>query len=174
MLKGKKTEVINRLVEDLSRSTIIIATDYRGLSAKEMSQLRRLLSDLGIEYRVVKNSLVHLAAEKAGKKAIDAFLKGPLAIAFGYSGEVKPAQALAKYLRTSGSPLQIKGGLLGNRLLSREEILIIATLPSGEVLISQLVAQLKAPIQNFSYVLQAPWQRFLNILQARIRQIEGG
>lgn len=174
MLRERKEEIINELADSLSRCTIAIATDYRGLSAKEMVQLRRHLTELGIEYRVVKNTLTRFAAEKTGKKQLEALLAGPLAIAFGYDDVVKPAQALSEHIRSSGSVLQIKGGVLGDRLLTPEEISTLAVIPPRDILVSQLMGQLWAPLQALHNVLSVPLQGLLNVIQARVQQIEGG
>ncbi|HEX76046.1 MAG TPA: 50S ribosomal protein L10 [Dehalococcoidia bacterium] len=175
MLKKKeKGKIISELADSLSRCTIAIATDYRGLSAKEMVQLRRHLTELGIEYRVVKNTLTRFAAEKAGKKQLEAFLAGPLAIAFGYDDVAKPAQALDEHIRSSGLVLRIKGGVMGDRLLSSEEISTLAAIPPRDVLISQLMGQLWAPLQALHDVLSLPLRGLFNVIQTRIQQIEGG
>ena len=174
MLKEKKEQMIDELTSSLSRCTIAVATDYRGLTAKEMVQLRRRLTELGIEYRVIKNTLTRFAAEKAGKKQLDSLLTGPVAVAFGYDDVVKPARVLREHIRSTGSMLQIKGGILGDRLLTAEDVTNLATMPPREVLISKLMGQLQAPLQALHNVLSAPLRGFLNVMQARMKQIEGG
>jgi len=174
MLKEKKKQMIDELASSLSRCTIAVATDYRGLTAKEMVQLRRRLTALGIEYRVIKNTLTRFAAEKASKKQLETFLTGPVAIAFGYDDVIKPAQVLREHIRSTGSVLQIKGGILGDRLLTAEDVANLANLPPREVLISRLMGQLQAPLQALHNVLSAPLRGLLNVMQARIQQVEGG
>jgi large subunit ribosomal protein L10 len=174
MLKEKKGQMIDELASSLSRCTIAVATDYRGLTAKEMVQLRRRLTESGIDYRVIKNTLTRFAAEKAGKKQLEALLTGPVAIAFGYDEVIKPAQVLREHIRSAGSMLQIKGGILGDRLLTAEEVASLATIPPREILISRLLGQLQAPLQGLHNVLSAPVRGLLNVMQARIKQVEGG
>ncbi len=174
MLKEKKEQMVDELAASLSRCTIAVATDYRGLTAKEMVQLRRRLTALGIEYRVIKNTLTRFAAEKASKKQLETFLAGPVAIAFGYDDVIKPAQVLREHIRSTGSVLQIKGGILGDRLLTAEDVANLANLPPREVLISRLMGQLQAPLQALHNVLSAPLRGLLNVMQARIQQVEGG
>jgi len=174
MLKEKKGQMIDELASRLSRCTIAVATDYRGLTAKEMVQLRRRLTELGVEYRVIKNTLTRFAAEKAGKKQLEALLTGPVAIAFGYDDVIKPAQVLREHIRSVGSVLQIKGGILGDRLLTAEDVANLAILPSKDVLLARLVGQLNAPLQALHNVLSAPLRGLLNVMQARIKQVEGG
>ena len=174
MLRKRKEQIISELSESLSRSVVAIATDYRGVSAREMTKLRRKLGESGIEYRVVKNTLTRFAADTANKEQMDAFLVGPLAIAFGYDDAVKPAQVLSEYIRSSGSVLRIRGGVLSDRALSPEEVSTLAALPPTNVMISRLIGQLQAPLQGLHNVLGSPLQGLLNLLQGRIRQIEGG
>jgi large subunit ribosomal protein L10 len=174
MLKEKKEKMIEELASSLSRCTIAVATDYRGITAKEMVQLRRRLTELGIEYRVIKNTLTRFAADKASKKQLEELLAGPVALAFGYDDVVKPAQVLRDHIRSAGSVLQIKGGILGGRLLTAEDVANLANLPSREVLISRLMGQLQAPLQTLHNVLSASLRSLLNAMQARIQQIEGG
>jgi large subunit ribosomal protein L10 len=174
MLKQKKEQLIDEITSSLSRCTIAIATDYRGLTAKEMVQLRRRLSTMGIKYKVIKNTLTKFAADKADKKQLEPLLAGPVAIAFGFDDIVRPAQVLREHIRTAGSTLQIKGGILGDKLLTPEDIVALATMPSKEVLIARLLGQLQAPLQALHNVLSAPLRGFLNVVQARAKQLEGG
>jgi large subunit ribosomal protein L10 len=174
MLKQKKEQMIDELTKSLSRCTIAIATDYRGLTAKEMVQLRRRFTAMGIEYRVIKNTLTRFAADKADRKQLESLLTGPVAIAFGFDDVVKPAQILREHIRAVGSQLQIKGGILGDKLLTPEDIVALATMPSREVLLARLVGQLQAPIQALHNVLSAPLRGFLYVIQARAKQLEGG
>ena len=174
MLKEKKEQMIDELASSLSRCTIAVATDYRGLTAKEMVQLRRRLTESGIEYRVIKNTLTRFAAERAGKNQLETLLTGPVAIAFGYDDVVKPAQILREHIRSASSVLQIKGGILGDRLLTAEDVVNLAVMPSKEVLLARLVGQLNAPLQALHNVLSAPLRGLLNVMQARIKQVEGG
>ena len=174
MIKEEKEKVINELAASLSKSTIVIATDFRGLPANEMVKLRRQLDSIGAEYRVAKNTLAKFAAEKAGKKQLEPLLLGPLAIVFGFDDVVKPAKALKEHIRVTGSMLKIKGGILGDRLLSAAEVDALASMPSKDILIAQLMGQLKAPIQSLHNVLSAPIRGLVNVLHARGRQLEGG
>lgn len=170
--KEKKEEIINELAEKLAKCSVAIATDYRGITAKEMVQLRRQLHNQGIQYRVVKNTLVRFAAEKSGIKGMDRFLTGPMAIAVGYDDPVKVAKTLADHIKTNNSVLKIKGGVLGSRILSADDVINLAETPSKEVLLGKLLASLKMPITSLHYVLSAPLRGLTGALNARIRQLE--
>jgi large subunit ribosomal protein L10 len=174
MLKSDKEKIINELTDSLSRSTIVIATDYRGVNAKEMVALRQKLNEEGLEYKVAKNTLVRFAAQKAGKGQLDSLLNGPLAVLFGFDDVVKPAKVLNQYIKASSSVLQIKGGVLGDKFVTAKQLVDLANIPSREILVSQLLGQLWSPVQRLHTVLSAPLGGLVNVLQARIRQMEGG
>lgn len=171
MLREKKAEIIARLAGKLSRSAIVIATSYQGLLAKEMAELRRTLAKADVDYHVVKNRLVHFAAREAGKEQVMSIIDGPTALAFGYNEAVEAARALSQYVKSKESPLEIRGGLLGERVLNASEVMTLADLPSKAVLVSQLAAQLRAPLSGLHKVLASPLQGLGNVLQARIQKI---
>ena len=166
MLREKKAQIIAQLADKLSRSTIVIATSYQGLLAKEMAELRRTLAGASVDYRVVKNALVGFAAQRAGKEQVMSIIDGPTALAFGYDEAVGTVKALNQCIKSKESPVEIKGGLLEERVLSASEVIALADLPSRAALISQLVAQLEAPIRSLHNVLNSPLQGLGNVLQA--------
>ncbi len=171
MLREKKVQIVNNLADDLSRSNIIIATNYQGLLAKQMAELRNALAKAGVEYHVVKNTLVYRAADHAGKPQLRDIIEGPVALAFGYDDIVNTAKALNQYIKSAALSLQIRGGLLGDRILLPEEVVTLANLPTREVLISQLIRQLQAPIGTLHNILNLPLQGLLNVLQNRAQTI---
>ena len=170
MLKEKKRQIIDKLAEDLVRSNILISTNYQGLSAKQMAELRNALAKTGAEYHVVRNTLTRFAADKAGKPQVMSIIEGPTALAFGHNDAINLAKVLSQYIKSTESPLQIRGGLLGDRILTSEEVLGLASLPSKEVLISQLIGQLQAPISSLYNVLSFPLRGVLNVLHLRIQE----
>lgn len=174
MPKEKKEEIVKKIEEFLSGCKVAIVTDYRGMSVDDMRQLRQQLGDAKIEYHVVKNTLASLAAERVGKEELKGFLQGPSAIAFSYGEATEPSRILVDYIRSSKTPLSIKGGLLDKRLLSTEEVTILSSLPPTEILISQVLQQMQAPIYSLVAILSANLRGFLRVLQARKQQIEGG
>jgi len=171
MLREKKVQIVSNLADDLSRSTIIIATNYQGLLAKQMAELRNALAKAGVGYHVVKNTLVYRAADQAGKPQLRDIIEGPVALAFGYDDIVNTAKALNQYVKSAALSLQIRGGLLGNRILLPEEVVSLANLPTREVLISKLIGQLQAPIGTLHNILNLPLQGLLNVLRNRAQTI---
>ena len=173
MSREKKAQLIDSLQQVFSRCSIGIMTDYRGLSANEMTDLRRKLRESGIEYKVVKNTLARFAAERAGKEELVSFFEGPVAIAFGYGDITEPARALANYIQTSRASMSIKGGFLSDRLLTSEEVTTLSTLPSREILLARVVGGVQSPISALVSHLTAPMRGIIGMLQARIQQMEG-
>jgi len=167
MLREKKAQIVSNLADDLSRTTIVIATDYRGLLAKQMAELRNALAKAGVGYHVVKNTLAYRAADQIGKPQLRDIIEGPVALAFGYDDVVNVAKALNQYIKSTTLPLEIKGGLLGDRILPPEEVLKLASLPPREVLIARLLGQLQAPVGSLHNVLNFPLRGLLNVLQSR-------
>ncbi len=170
--REKKTEVIEQIQRQMAESQIGILTDYRGLSTLELTGLRRTLRAAGIEYRVVKNTLARFAAQRSGREDLADLFQGPVAVAFGYGSITGPAQVLTEYIRSTKSELAIKGGFLSDSLLSPEDVKEIATLPSKEVLLAQVLGGLQGPIAGLVRCLTAPLQGLAGVLQARIKQME--
>lgn len=171
MLKEKKAQVVNDLADNLSRSAIIIATNYQGMLAKQMTELRQTLADANIEYQVVKNTLVYRAADSAGRPEIMAVVEGPVALAFGYDDVANTARVLTQYVKSGVSPLQIRGGLLGDRVLRVEEVASLANLPPREILVSRLLGQLQAPVSSLHNALSSPLRALVYVLQNRAQTI---
>ena len=173
MIKEQKAQIIDKLQQLFSKCSIGILTDYRGLSASEMTSLRRKLGESGIEYKVVKNTLARFAAERAGKDDLVSLFEGPVAMTFGYGDITEPARALADYIRTEKSSLSIKGGFFGDRILTSEEVMTLSTLPSREVLLAKILGGMQAPVLTLLSCLTTPVTGFMRVLQTRIQQLEG-
>ncbi len=172
--REKKAQLINSLQQVFSRCSIGVLTDYRGLSAAEMTDLRRRLRESGIEYRVVKNTLARFAAERAGKEELVSFFEGPVAIAFGYGDITELPRVLTNYIETSKVSMSIKGGFLPERLLTAEDITTLSALPSREILLARVVGGVQSPISALVSYLAAPVMGIIGALQSRIQQMEGG
>lgn len=169
----KKIQIVQLLSELLARSKYVIATDYRGLTVAEVSELRGQLRQSGTEYHVVKNNLAKLAAEKAGKGELCELLSGPVALAFGQDDMAKLAKTLADYIRISKTSLSMKGGLSEGRVLSAGDLSRLATMPPIEVLRARLLGTMMGPAFALQNVLSANLYNLYSILNARIQQLGG-
>ncbi len=170
MQKEKKSEAIARLAKDLSNRQFVVSTTYQGSTAQMLSEMRWALADAGIEYHVVKNTLVRVAAEQTGRTGVTEILEGAMALGFA-SDAVVAARAFRQQMKSKESPIQIRGGLLGKRVLTAAQVLALADLPSREVLVAQLAAQLNAPVTMLHRALSWPLQGLRNVLQARIESL---
>ncbi len=172
--REKKTQIIESLQDVFAKCSIGILTDYRGLATPEMTTLRRRLQESGSEYRVVKNTLARFAAERAGRDDLVSSFEGPVAIAFGYGDITTPAKALADHIRDAReSSISIKGGFLGDRLLTVDDVMTLSTLPSREILLARVLGQMKSPVSALIGCLTTPIRGLIGVLQARIQQLEG-
>lgn len=170
--REKKAKIIDSLQEIFARSKAGVFADYRGLSTTEMVALRRKLRDAGVTFRVVKNTLARLGAEKAGKDALKGAFEGPLAVAFGYGDEIQPARLVTEHITSTKLAMNIKGGFLGNRLLTAKEVTVLATLPPREILLGRVIGGIQLPLYALMGQLTAPLRGFMYVLQARMKQLE--
>lgn len=171
--REKKSQVIDELEAVISKSSIGILTGYQGLSTAEMTVLRRKLRESGTEYKVIKNTLAKFAAEKAGKSDLVKLLKGPLAMALGHGDATKTARELVNYIRDSKVNISIKGGFLGDRALSAEEVKTLAELPSREIMLAKVLGDIQSPMVTLVGYLSSPIRDVLGVLNSRIQQLEG-
>lgn len=173
MQRTDKEQIVADLAEQLGSTDTLIVADYRGLTNKQLESLRDELLKHGARFRIVKNTLTRRAAEKAGADALLVMLAGPTAIAFIESGG-DPA-AVAKALSTTAretNVLALRGGILEGKTVSGEEVETLAKLPSAEVLRSQLVGAVIAPLTQLLALVSAPLRDLHGLIEARIHQLE--
>jgi large subunit ribosomal protein L10 len=174
MQKPEKERIVAELTERLQSSETLIVADYRGLSVKEIDDLRTKLLEQGASFTVVKNSLTRRAAEAAGSDALLALLDGPTAIAFLDTGgdAVAVAKALADSARTTRI-LAVRGGIMQGRAITAEEVEELAKLPPVDVLRGQVLGAVSAPLYAIVGLFTAPLQNLHGLIQARIDQLGG-
>lgn len=171
MARAEKVAVVEELADKLGRTRGVMLADYRGLSVGESAELRRMLREAGVEFKVVKNTLASLAAEKAGRSALRPLLQGPTAIAFVYEDPVAGARVLSRFAREH-KQFSIKGGVLGNESLSPERIQELAALPGRDVLLARVGGGLAAPLVGMAAAMAAVLRQFVGVVEALRRQKE--
>ncbi len=151
--REQKEQAVSELTEAFSASKLAVLTDYRGLNVPEISQLRANLREAGIPFTVAKNTLVKIALVNADKKVEDtSALVGPVAIAFG-PDEVEAARIVYEYTKTNPA-LEILGAIdESGTVLTTDDVVALAKLPSREQLIAQVVGTVAAPLSGFVRVL---------------------
>src|SRR4051812_12655810 len=174
MKKEAKAQVVAELAERLRESETLLVADYRGLTMPQIDELRSKLIEHGARFAVVKNTLTRRAAEAAGSEALLALLEGPTAIAFLESDgdPVAVAKALVDAARET-RVLELRGGMLEGRPVEAAEIESLAKLPPEDVLRSQVLAAITAPLTGILALFTAPLQDLYGLLDARIEQLQG-
>lgn len=163
-IKEDKKQTVEEISEKLKKSKEVILVDYRGLSVKDMADLRAQLREIGVDFKVYKNTLARLAAKKTGQENLSELLEGPTAIAFDYQDEVTLPKTLVNFAKDHDQ-LEVKGGLLGEQLLGPAQVKTLASLPSHEELVAQTVGALAGTIRSFLYVLNGPIQSFGRVVK---------
>jgi large subunit ribosomal protein L10 len=167
----EKKKIAENFHEKLSRAKVVIVTDYKGLNVEAISDLRKKLREFQVEYRVVKNSLLERASEDTGAVLIKDKFKGPTAVALSYDDPVAPAKILIKFSETNKN-LTIKAGILDGKALDFNAIKALSTMPSREVLLSQLLSAMNGVPASFVRTLGEIPKQFLYVLQAIKKQKE--
>jgi large subunit ribosomal protein L10 len=171
MARPDKAAAVAELVESFQESAGAVLTEYRGLTGKQLQDLRRALGE-NANYAVVKNTLTQIAAGEAGVEGFDDMLTGPTAIAFINGDVVEAAKGLRDFAKANPS-LVIKGGVLDGKPLDASEIARLADLESREVLLAKLAGGMLASLSQAVYLLNAPLSqaaRVAGALQAKAEQ----
>ena len=172
--RPEKVAVVDEVRGHFSTADAAILTEYRGLKVKDLAELRRSLRANGSDYRIYKNTLVRFATRELGLEDLDAMLVGPTAIAFVSGDAAATAKTLRDYSRTNNR-LVIKGGVLGNKILSSADTAALAELPSREVLLARFAGGLAAPLQQFASLLAAlPRNLAYGLAALRDQRLAGG
>ena len=154
MARPDKAAAVAELVENFQESTGAVLTEYRGLTVKQLQDLRRALGE-NADYAVVKNTLTQIAAKEAGVDGFDDLLTGPTAIAFINGDVVEAAKGLRDFAKANPA-LVIKGGFLDGRTMDASEIAKMADLESREVLLARIAGGMLASLSQAVYLLNAP------------------
>ena len=175
MQRTEKEQVVAELAEQLRSTDSLIVADYRGLTNTQLEELRGKLRSSGARFQVVKNTLTRRAASEAGAEALLALLEGPTAIAFvdADGDPVAVAKALSDTARET-KVLALRGGTLSGRSISGEDVEELAKLPAPEVVKSQLVGVIVAPLTQLAALVAAPLRDLVGLIDARIAQLEEG
>lgn len=154
MVTEAKEKEVEELRDKFEDAEGIVLSDYRGIAANDMVEMRETFTKEGIEYRVVKNTLAAIAAEEAGLDELPQLLDGPIAIAVGYEDPVLPFK-ITKDTEKNYDNFTAKGGMIEGDLVEADEIEAISSLSSKEELLANLAMGLKSPVQKLAYVLKA-------------------
>jgi len=163
MLRREKEAVITEVAGLLQDTETVFVSDYRGLTVAQLSELRGTLRQSGARFRIVKNTLGTLAAERAGRDTLKELLSGPTAVTFCGDDPVAAAKAIADFARTHPQ-LEMRGGLMAGDLLDAAQLRALASLPPRDTLVAQVVGTLAAPMTGLVTVLQGTIGGFVRAL----------
>ncbi|SEG77855.1 50S ribosomal protein L10 [Paenibacillus sp. UNC499MF] len=151
---AEKEQIVSDLSDKLRASSCTIVTDYRGLNVAQVTELRKQLREAGVEFQVLKNSMVRRATANAELTELDEHLTGPTAIAFSNDDVIAAAKILNNFAKKNES-LSIKAGVVEGKVVDVTQIKALADLPSREGLLSMLLSVLQAPVRNFALAVKA-------------------
>jgi large subunit ribosomal protein L10 len=171
--RPEKVAEVEALEKRLRKSSVVILTDYRGLTVGEFNTLRSRLRVASLEYRVTKNTLLNRAAERVGVAGLGPMLVGPTAVVFGADDPSVPARLLQEFIRQYRK-LEIKGGMVQGEAVGAQTVAVLATLPTRVELIARVVGVLQAPLRGVVGVLSAPHRALVTTLDAvrKKREVE--
>jgi large subunit ribosomal protein L10 len=155
---SKNLEVKKGVVADIKqkfeKAQSAVLVDYRGLNVAEDTELRNQLRKAGVEYAVLKNTMINLAVKDMGIDDIKAHLEGPTAVAFGYEDAVAPAKVLSDFIKKS-KKMSIKCGVCDGAYIDEAGVQALANTPSREVLIAKIMGSMMSSVSKFVYALEA-------------------
>jgi len=150
----EKQDAVAVITTKLTQSPSTVVADYRGLNVAQVTELRKQLREAGVEFQVLKNSLVRRATESAGFAELNEILTGPTAIAFSGEDAVAPAKILNDFAKKNDA-LKLKGAIVEGKVIGTDQVKALAELPSREGLLSMLLSVLQAPVRNFALAVKA-------------------
>jgi large subunit ribosomal protein L10 len=170
MLRSEKAEAIDFIKARFAKMTSAVFLDFTGMTVEEVTKLRETFRAKGVEYKVVKNTLVKYALkDEAFAKSLGSVLKGMTGVAWSYE-EPSAAARVVKDFKRENEKLQVKAGLLEGQVLDAKAVENqLASLPSKDEARAQLLATFNAPAQRFVMLLNAPAREMLGVLQAKER-----
>ena len=145
----QKEEAVKKLAEDLKDAKLILLTDYRGITVEDATKLRAELRESNSEYRVIKNNIIKRALDLNGESGLDDLLEGPTALITNNEDYLAPAKAIYHDF------YKIKGGIIEGKVMTAEEIITLAKLPSRQELLAQLAGALLGNITKLAVALDA-------------------
>lgn len=170
MNKREKEQVVADLQKQIEQYKAVVLTNYRGLNVEQMTQLRRRLREEKVAYNVVKNTLMKLASKGTDLEKLNDYFEGPTAIAIAYGDFVSLAKILSEFQKNQ-PVLQIKAGLIEGKVTSPEEVKSLASMPSKEVLLGQILGGIQIPAVQVTGTIMSVLQPVVGTIQARVDQL---
>ena len=153
---SEKQAIVAELTEKIQKATAGVIVDYKGITVEEDTALRKECREGGVDYAVVKNTLLRFAFNNTGLNDLDDLLNGTTSLAISHSDPIAPMRVINKFAKQfNGAKFAIKAGFMDGKILPLDEVLAIAELPAKEVLQAQVLGTMLAPITSLAIVLKA-------------------
>lgn len=165
ILRLKKEEILNEIKDKLSRNKLVVFVNYKGLNVKTLESLRRELRKEGIDFKVVKKTLLGLGLKEAGMEKDIKSLEGQIGVAIGYKDELIPAKVISKFAKEF-EKLKILAGIFENKFVGKDKIVALAEVPSREELLAKLVGSVNSPVSGMVNVLAGNIRGLVQVLNA--------
>ena len=151
VLKQKK-KAVSELAEKIKQAKVVLLTDYRGINVADVTEMRSKLRGVNTEYKVIKNNITRRALEECKVEGLEELLEGPTAVVLGYDDYLEPSKIIYNFSKENDF-YKIKGGIIDGKVVSTEEIITLAKLPSRETLIAKLAGALLGNITKLAVAL---------------------
>ena len=152
---SEKQAIVAALTETLKSASSGVLVDYKGITVAEDTALRHELRENGVEYSVVKNTLVRRAIDELGMSELDSVLNGTTSLAVSKDDPIAPMRIVNKYAKQLGDRFNIKAGFMDGKVIPLEDVAALAELPSKDGLVAQLLGMMLAPITSLAIVIKA-------------------
>ncbi len=170
MNRKEKEQIISDFNKKIEGYKAVVLTHYRGLNVDQMNHLRKRLREEKVSYHVIKNTLMRLASKGTDLEKVGDYFEGPTAIAISYGDPILLAKVLLEFIKTQPS-LKIKVGLIEGRVAPPEEVKALATMPSREVLLAQILGEIQTSGGQVMGAILSVLQQMLGVIQARVDQL---
>jgi large subunit ribosomal protein L10 len=168
--RKEKEQIVSDLCKKIEGYKAVVLTHYRGLNVEQMNHLRKRLREEKVSYQVIKNTLMGLASKGTDLEKLNDYFEGPTAIAISYGDPILLAKVLSEFIKTQPS-LEIKVGLIEGRVAPPEEVKALATMPSREVLLAQILGGIQMSGGQVVGAILNILQQMLGVIQARVDQL---
>jgi large subunit ribosomal protein L10 len=168
----KKIEQVEELAELFNNSDTIIMADYKGSSVADLSSLRKALSESSAKFKIAKNTLAKLAAEKTEKKSLANEINGPLGFILSNEDPSKLTKILFEYTKNNEIEFNITKGFIDNQIVDESTLVKLSKLPTKEVLLAKIMGSMNSPITNLVFVLNGTVQALATVLQRHVEKAE--
>jgi large subunit ribosomal protein L10 len=168
--RKEKEQTISELQGQIERYKGAVLANFRGLRVDQMNQIRQRLRDEKISFHVVKNTLMKRASKGTDLEKINPYFEGPTAMAISYGNPVSLIKIFLDFIKTQPA-LEIKVGLIEGQVVAPGEMKALASLPSREVLMAQILGGIQMPASQVGGTIHSLFQHVLGVLQARVDQM---